>query len=67
MNQPHGMDGLETRKKLRGDSPARLRSNGPRSNKSSASVVPSTNSIDTISWPSSTTRSNTRHTFGETT
>ena len=48
-------------------SPARLRSNGPFSARSSASVVPSTNSIDTISWPSSTTRSNTRQTFAETT
>ncbi len=48
-------------------SPARLKSNGPFSARSSASVVPSTNSIDTISWPSSTTRSNTRQTFAETT
>ena len=68
VHEPGGVDRLEPGEELRGDlrGPPAARAGSARAARS-ASVTPSTYSIDTSSRPSSSTRSKTRQTLGETT
>ncbi len=66
VHEPGLVDRLEPGEELRGDLPGLRSGSGPRSRSVSAASSPSMYSIETSSWPSSSTRSKMRQTFGDT-